>query len=195
MTETARDLENAAAEIERMANAVSLRDLKSSWESFLFRLERAWERTEREVQKQLGRDAQSWLSANSKLRRNDPLLRYLKQARNAEAHALASSVDADRIISIADRLGRPFSLNNVKVSVEGQALVIDLDSHDIGVDWTGRVEPSTPKLQSIVNRGQKFDPPARHLGNVIHDQHPVAVATHGLNFYKGAYASLGSLIW
>jgi hypothetical protein len=187
MIDTARDLELAAAEIERMADATTLSELKSSWESFLFRLERAWERTERTIQAKSGREAQSWLSANSKLRRNDPLLQYLKQARNAETHALSSSVESNRIISVADRFGRPFSLNNVNLSVEGKTLVIDLESYDI-------VEPSDPKLQCIVNRGKKYEPPTRHLGNHVRDMHPVAIANLGLNFYKGAYAALGPLL-
>lgn len=194
MLDTKRDLELAATEVEAMANATLLPDLKSSWESYLFRLERAWERTERAVQAKSGREAQSWLTANAKLRRTDPLLQYLKQARNAETHALSSSIDSNRIISISDRFGRPFNLNNIKISVEGQTLVIDLDSYDIGIDWRGEVEPQDPKLQTIVNRGKRYAPPHRHLGNTIIDQHPVAIATLGLNFYKGAYSALHPLL-
>lgn len=193
MLDTKRDLQLAAAEIEQMADARDLANLRSSWEIYLFRLERAWERTERAAQAKPGRDAQSWLSANAKLRRADPLLQYLKQARNAETHALASSVDSHKIISVSDRFGRPFSLNNVKVSVKGHTLVIDLDSNAIGIDWTAKAEPADPKLQRICCRGKWYEPPRRHLGNRINDQHPVAIATLGLNFYKGAFKALDPL--
>lgn len=194
MHDTQRDLKLAAADIEQMAVSTNFSDLKSSWETYLFRLERAWKRTERVVQAKSGRDAQSWLSANAKLRRTDPLLQYLKQARNAETHALASSLESEKIISISDRFGRPFSLNNVKVSVEDKALVIDLESNDIGIDWTATAQPTDPKLQRICCRGKWFDPPLRHLGNKIVDKHPVAIATLGLNFYKGAYGALHPLL-
>jgi hypothetical protein len=193
MIDTKRDLEVAAKDLEQMAMSTTLSTFKTSWESFLFRLERAWERTERFVQAKSGRDAQSWLTANAKLRRTDPLLQYLKQARNTETHAISPSVESDKVISISDRFGRPFSLNDVKLSVDGNTLVIDLGSHDIGIDWTGRVEPSDPKLQIIVNRRQRYEPPTRHLGNTIVSTHPVFIATLGLNFYKGAYAALDLL--
>jgi hypothetical protein len=163
MIDTKRDIDVAMRELEEMARATTLCELKTAWESFLFRVERAWERTERFVQQQSGGAAQSWLSTNAKLRRVDPLLQYLKQARNAETHAIASSVESDKVISITDRFGRPFIVNDVKLSVEGTTLVIDLNSLDIGIDWTGKVEPTNPKLQQIVVRGKKYDPPTRHL--------------------------------
>jgi hypothetical protein len=190
MIDTKRDIDVAMRELEEMARATTLCELKTAWESFLFRVERAWERTERFVQQQSGGAAQSWLSTNAKLRRVDPLLQYLKQARNAETHAIASSVESDKVISITDRFGRPFIVNDVKLSVEGTTLVIDLNSLDIGIDWTGKVEPTNPKLQQIVVRGKKYDPPTRHLGNRIESTHPVFIATLGINFYKGAYAAL-----
>lgn len=190
MQDTKRDLRLATAAIEEMAAATDLSDLKSCWETFLFRLERAWERTERTVKAMPGHDAQSWLSTNAKLRRSDPLLQYLKQARNAETHALAPSVDSNKVIAISDRFGRPFSLNNVQVSVEGRALVIELGSDDFGIDWTAKAEAAEPKLQRIYSRGKWYDPPRRHLGNKIIDEHPVAIATLGLNFYNGAYAAV-----
>lgn len=190
MHDTKRDLQLAAAAIEEMAAATAFSDLKSYWETFLFRLERAWERTERTVRAIPGRDAQSWLSTNAKLRRSDPLLQYLKQARNAETHALASSVDWNKIISISDRFGRPFSLNNVNVSLERGTLVIDLGCHDIGIDWNAKAEAAVPKLQRICNRGTWYDPPRRHLGNKISDEHPVSIAALGLNYYNGAYVAI-----
>ena len=100
----------------------------------------------------------------------------------------------DRVITLADRFGRPFSVRDVTVSLEGTTLTIDVTSHDIGIDWTGNLEPGDPYLQTIVNRGQRYEPPGRHLGNRLIDKHPVAVATRGLNFYKGAYAVLPSIL-
>ncbi|OEZ49268.1 hypothetical protein JAB1_24580 [Janthinobacterium sp. MP5059B] len=190
MSETNRDLREAASAIEEMASTTNLEDLKSAWEIYLFRIERAWERAERAIRVVPGKEAQSWLSANSKLRRADPLLQYLKQARNAETHAVASSVESDKFISISDRFGRPFNLNNVKISVEEQTLVIDLDSYDIGLDWTAKSGCADPKLQRICCRGTWYEPPRRHLGNIIEDEHPVAIAALGLNFYRGAFEAV-----
>lgn len=194
MHDTERDLALASVEIEKMANATLLPDLQSAWETFVFRLERAWDRTERAVRTVAGRDAQSWISVNSKLRRTDPLLVYLRQARNAETHAISTSISMDRVVSLSDRFGRPFSIRDVTISIVGKTLTIDVTSHDIGIDWTGNLEPGDPYLQTIVNRGKSYEPPGLHLGNRLVDRHPVAVATRGLNFYKGTYAVLPSIL-
>lgn len=194
MLDTERDLALAANEIEKMASATLLQDLQSAWETFVFRLERTWGRTERMVRAIPGRDAQSWISVNSKLRRTDPLLIYLKQARNAETHAVSTSIDMDRVVSLSDKFGRPFNLKDVSISLERKTLTIDVTSYDIGIDWQGGLEPGNPQLQTIVNRGQKYEPPDKHLGNRLVDKHPVAVATFGLNFYKGAYTAISPIL-
>lgn len=137
MIDTRRDINVATKELEAMADTTNLSDLKSGLGVFLFRIERSWARTERFVQQQAGGNAQSWLSATAKLRRADPLLQYLKQARNAETHAIASSVESVKVIS--DRFGHPFTLSDVRLSIQESTLVIDLESHDIGIDWTGEV--------------------------------------------------------
>lgn len=194
MHDTERDLALAADEIEKMANATLLSELQSAWETYVFRLERAWDRTERITRAVAGRDAQSWISVNSKLRRTDPLLVYLRQARNAETHAISTSIAMDRVLSLSDRFGRPFSIKDVTMSIRDKTLTIDVTSHDIGIEWAGKLEPGDPYLQAIVNRGKSYEPPGLHLGNRLVDRHPVAVATRGLNFYKGAYAVLPSIL-
>lgn len=176
-----------------MASATRLSDLKTAWESVLFRLERAWERTERAVSTSGGGVAQSWLSANAKLRRADPLLQYLKQARNAETHSLSSSVASNPLISITDRFGRPFTMDRVRVVVDGTTLKIELNSLEIGMEWQSRIGASDPKLQAIVARGIRYDPPRRHLGNRIDNDHPVFITTLGIDFYKGTFAALESV--
>jgi hypothetical protein len=188
--DTERDLDLASSEIEKMADSTLLEGLQSAWESFVFRLERAWVRTERVVQAQRGDMAQSWFSANTKLRRTDPLLVYLRQARNAETHAISTSIGADRIFSIADRYGRPFRAEDLTIELKDGVLSVNINSLDIGIEWTGKQEPADPYLQPIINRGKIYEPPARHLGNRLTNQHPVAVATLGLQFYRGAYAAL-----
>lgn len=188
-----RDIAVAERELAAMASATKLSDLKTAWESILFRLERAWERTERAVSKTGGGAAQSWLSINAKLRRADPLLQYLKQARNAETHSVSSSVASDTVISVTDRFGRSFAMDQVRVVIDGTTLKIELKSLDIGMEWQGRLAASDPKLQAIVVRGTRYNPPRRHLGNRILNDHPVFIATLGIDFYKGTFAALASV--
>lgn len=190
MFDTKRDIDTAARALDEMAAATNIADFRTAWETILLRLEQGWERAKRFCEQYPQSQTQSWLSTNSKLRKTDPLLQYLKQARNSEAHGLAASVDSEKLVSITDRYGRPFRLNGVKVTLKDGTLTINLQSDDIGVDWIGKVEASTPTLQSIVCRGKRYDPPHKHLGNKISNLHPVFVATLGIDFYKGAYAAL-----
>lgn len=184
------DLTLAARAIDRMADTTDMREFSSAWVDFLFRLERAWEVCQRLAKSTSGHDAQTWLSTMCSLRKKDPLLRYLKQARDAETHVIDATVDAPLRVSVNDRYGRPFRADAVNIGIEGKTLVLDIQSSDIGIDWTGAVVPTDPHLLRFKTRSGWYNPPRQHLGNSIVDMHPVAVAALGLHFYRAALSEL-----
>ena len=65
-------------------------DFEREWEDFLVRLDKAWKRANLASQG-LPRFSH-WTSRYSKLRKTDPLLKYLHQARNSSEHALQTGV-------------------------------------------------------------------------------------------------------
>jgi hypothetical protein len=184
------DVQFASEAVDRMAATTELQQFVGAWEEALFRLERSWEKAKGEADRAPGHAPKSWLKAMHALRKKDPLLLYLKQARNAETHVVSQTLDAPLRFTLQDRFGRPFHADRVDISVDGSTLVFDVQSRDIGLDWTGAVERADPRLVRFKTRGEWYNPPWLHLGVRLPDMHPVAVATLGVHFYRGAYDAL-----
>ena len=113
-------------------------EYEKAWRSFLHRIERVWTKTQAAVHR-LPR-WQKIESEISHIRKTDPLLNYLQQARNVEEHSiqeLATDWDA--------------KLTAVQVGTEVQ------------LSW----QPWDRPLLPVTNRGVKFDPPRIHLGQSI----------------------------
>lgn len=87
-----KDLNRAQEFLEEMADATTFTEYENAWLDFLYRLERVWELTKLRYQ------AEHWFSkvygSYAKLRKKDPLLKYLKHARNAETHTIQGTLDS-----------------------------------------------------------------------------------------------------
>lgn len=135
-----------------------------------------------------------WLGAKKQIRKSDPLLQYMFEARNDDEHGLGSSVAlrpelheigvAGPGFSSLIRLdGGPFS--NVVIAGSGTAVafsggppppglrVTPLDGKPVQVRRT----PATTILVPVNARGDRtYDPPTHHFGQQLHDTSPIAVA-------------------
>ena len=177
-----RDLQIAASEIEKMKQTDSFDLFRESWENFLFRLERSWELTERKLRKNKG--FQKWYKPYSLLRKKDPLLIFLKQARNSEMHSISATVSKPLKLILEDKTGRGLTLNSISSKLKNGTLTIDIDTHDLFPDVDGSIVPTDPELIKIKNRGKWYHPPWSHLKAKINNLHPVAIAELGHNFYS-----------
>ena len=189
---TDKDIKIAKFAIEAMSETTNFEDFEKNWQDFLFRIERAWESANNHA-KLSGGKTQQWLSNNSALRRKDPLLRFLKHARDAETHAVSATIDRSVQISLADRLGKRFALDSVSVSLEDGVLTLDVKSPNKNIDWTPSLLPGDPYLTKFKTRGQWYNPPTHHLNEKIENFHPVAIAILGLEFYKKEFIVLFDL--
>ncbi|WP_421706394.1 hypothetical protein [Alloalcanivorax xenomutans] len=185
-----KDLDIANKAIDCMKSTTSFSDFQESWENFLFRIERAWEVTERTLKSKKG--FQQWYKPYAELRKKDPLLVFLRQARNAEMHSLSPTVTKPLAMEVVDKSGRGFHLNSVSSRLENGTLTIDLDSPDILLNLDTRIMPADPEVVRFKNRGKWYNPPWQHLRERIRDLHPVALAELGLVFYR-AYVNEAEL--
>lgn len=137
-------------------------EYEKAWRSFLHRIERVWTKTQAAAHRMPG--WQKIESEVSRLRKTDPLLNYLQQARNVEEHSiqeLATDWDA--------------KLTAVQFGTEVQ------------LSW----QPWDRPLLPVTNRGVKFDPPRIHLGKSIEPllgkgkAETRVVAELALRFYVG----------
>ncbi|KAF0806048.1 hypothetical protein A6D6_01866 [Alcanivorax xiamenensis] len=177
-----KDLDIAGKAIDCMKSTTSFSEFKENWENFLFRIERSWEFTEITLKSKKG--FQQWHKPYTDLRKKDPLLLFLRQARNAEMHSVTPTVTKPLTMEVVDKSGRGFHLNSVSSRLENGTLTIDLDSPDILLDLDTRIMPADPEVVRFKNRGKWYNPPWQHLRERIRDLHPVGLAELGLVFYR-----------
>lgn len=185
-----KDLDIANKAIDCMKYTTDFSEFQESWENFLFRIERAWEFTERTLKSKQG--FQQWHKPYTDLRKKDSLLVFLRQARNAEMHSVSPTVTKPLKMAVVDKSGRGFQLNSISSRLENGTLTIDLDSPDILLDLDTRILPTDPEVVRFKNRGKWYNPPWEHLRERIRDLHPVALAELGLVFYR-AYVNEAEL--
>jgi len=178
-----KDLEIAGRAIDEMRSTTSFLEFEEYWENFLFRIERAWEGTERAVRGKPG--YQQWHNPNAKLRKQDPLLTFLKQARNSAMHSVSDTVTKPLKFQVVEKSGRDFVINGISTTFENGVLTIDIDSPELFPNLDAKMLPTDPKLVRIKNRGKWFNPPKEHLGNKLKNLHPVSIAHLGLDYYSG----------
>lgn len=146
--------------------------------------------------------SRQWFGAKKQVRKNDPLLQYLYEARNDDEHGLGSSVElaperheigvARSGHSNAVRLeGETFQ--NVVVSGCATAVVFEgappapdlsvtsLDDKPILIKRT----PATAVLVEITARGnRKYPPPKSHLGNTLTEPSPLSIAQLAVSYLE-----------
>jgi len=177
-----KDLEIAEKAIEIMKVTTNFPEFQENWENYLFRIERAWELTERKLRNKKG--FQQWHDPYTKLRKKDSLLVFLKQARNSEMHSVSPTVSKPLKMLVHEKTGRGFQLGSISSKLENGTLTINLDSPDILLDMGAKLIPTNPEVIRFKNRGKWYNPPWEHLKIRIEDVHPVTLAMLGLDFYK-----------
>ena len=134
------------------------------WRDFLGRIERFWMKTEAATQHLPG-----WQALKSDVeqhRKNDPVLLYLKHARNADEH------------SVQD-LAHEWDAKLVAFQIENR----------IHASW----QPWDRPLLPVNNRGVVYQPPRMHLGQTIEPllgqgkPEPIVVAELAMVFYLSVF--------
>src|SRR3989344_582778 len=177
-----RDLDIAETAIAKMSVATTLSEFQPAWQDFLFRIERAWEMTERQLRGRAG--FQQWNKRYSALRKKDPLLHFLSQARHAETHGISDTVGKPLELQLRDKYGRKFDFRGSRGEIKDDVLTIDLQSQHPAEDFDVSVVPTKPVLVRFINRGKWYNPPTSHLESRLTDIHPVEAARLGLAFYR-----------
>lgn len=171
------ELRAAANAIASMKTAKSFDEFESSWRTFLNCLEKAWIKTERCCQPMRAK-FQPWQGQYHRLRKKDMLLRYLKQARDADNHSIQDVAKVEpghRAIRFANPKGGYIKHMEIRggdiVAYEGDPIV---------------VETKLPQVLAVPvkNNGEWFNPPTSHLGQPVLTLHPAALAELALAFYQ-----------
>ena len=149
-----RELELAWESAEAMRNTGDYDTIEGNWRRVLNHLEKVWVKTERCCQP-FRTEFEPWQRPYRELRQSDPLLVYLKQARDADNH---SAQDVTYVIH-----------GTIRASAHQASILL----------WTG----PEPVVGPVTNRGNTYEPPDHHLGQELGTRDPRLLAVHGCNFY------------
>jgi hypothetical protein len=171
------ELRSAAKAIETMKTARSLEDFEAEWRIFLNCLEKTWIKAERCCQPFRAK-FEPWQRQYYTLRKKDMLLRYLKQARDADNHSVQDVTKVEpghRAISFVNPRGGYIEHMELRgaeiVAYKGDPLIVE-------------DKPPEPVAVPVKNSGEWYNPPTSHLGKPIASRHPLVLAYAGLEFYE-----------
>ena len=170
------ELRAAARAIQDMDNATDLEIFEHHWKVFLSCIEKLWEKMEKACES--SSKFPPWQGKHRRTRKKDPLLRYLKQARNADNHSIQDlnyiNSGSFTVIHKDPRTG----ISGTKHITQDESLKYNQDELFINI-----FSPH-PEVLPVTNKGVRYDPPKIHLGERIDDLHPSTLAVLGLKFYS-----------
>lgn len=172
-----QSLQEAGQEMD--AFNIHWRDFLVQWKGTYTKLQQAAKQTPQEVQ---------WLGEINTIRRKDPLLRWLFEARNDEEHGVITSavhnpdlhgfyVEEDAVV---DRI--------TYSSAGGFPRLFKADGKEIATKAAGFIPAQSALLEVTEKDGKrKVPPPTSHLGKPI-DPKPLVAAEFGLEWLQQTYA-------
>lgn len=172
------ELKAAERSLASMRKAQDFAHFEEEWRSFLNHLEKVWVKTERECQ-HIQNKFQPWQGKYSRLRKKDMLLRYLKQARDADNHSIQEVVEHTPGQYSFTVPGGPGVVHIESLKMEGGRVTEYKGSHPA----TETLTPPKIEAVPVKNSGKWYNPPTIHMGLPIASHHPTYLAEQSLKFY------------
>jgi len=171
------ELDKALRSIDEMEGAATLDDFEEAWKSYLFRLERCFNKAYAHYKKSPKWDA--WWGKYKKIRASDDLLSYLRNARGAEEHTVEEIVGREAAgIGIKAAQGDYLHMHSMVFDAQGNATMHA--DRPIKIIFL----PEKMTLLPVLNRGLIYPVPASHLGNPIDMNNVTGIAKLGHSFYS-----------
>ena len=151
------ELAKAATALQAMEASEELQAFERHWEESLHRLERVWIKCK--AQYNSSSRWQGWSGLIVRLRRNYPLLSYLKNARDADQHTL-SAITARSPSELTLTAGGPQGRALIKrITINGNGQMAMQGDGVLNVVF----RPEHTRLLPVVNRGRTYPVPKSHL--------------------------------
>lgn len=161
-----------------MKSAQSFQEFESEWKNCLNAVEKIWVKAERACQ-HVRNEFQPWQGRFARERKKDPLLRYLKHARNVDQHSIQECMtrkQAERRLGPA--YGNTWHINHLEIR-NGEVVSYRGDKPLLVTDLPNRIE-----LLPVKDRTKWFNPPSMHKGQKLFWAAPVTIAELGLEYYR-----------
>ena len=151
-------------------------EFESQWRIFLNAIEKVWQKVEGCCQP-MRSSFQPWQGQYHALRKKDMLLRYVKQARDADNHSV-QDITAVQAGSRGFKFANPRGGYIKRMEIRGGEVV-----HYEGDPMIVEDHPPQPIAVRVKNHGEWFNPPSMHLGQPVASHHPVLLAELAYRFY------------
>lgn len=162
-----------------MRQSNNFEDFEDEWKTYLASIEKAWVKTERSCQ-HIRNKFQPWQGTFLRQRKKDPLLRYLKHARNSDHHSIQG---------LAEQMPGSF-----QAIVPGggftyiEKLVTGPDGRVVEYKGNKPIEitelPDRIELTRVKDGGNWYNAPTSHLGELLEWPDPFVVAELGIKYYE-----------
>lgn len=176
LSHSEKELRQAEAAVRQMRQARNAGEFEGAWKEYLHRVERVWNKSHRAYQDGA---YEPWRGTYAEARRTDPLLRYLKQARDADEHTVEPIITREPGgVAIGAVTAGPVYVEEMTIS-DG---VVRIKNAQPGLAIT--VVPGRWRLLPAASRGVATPPPTEHAGRPLGGTDPVSVADMGLAYYR-----------
>lgn len=174
-----RELKAAETAIERMAKSESIEDLEDEWKSFLNSVEKCWVKTERACQP-FRNKFQPWQGKFSKERKKDPVLRYIKHARNSDQHTIQEAMQKTDASSSMYVEGGPGITHIERLTIRDGKLIEYRGNKPLVIENL----PNRVELLRVKDGSKWYNPPRSHKHIKLLWPAPLDVAVLGLEYYR-----------
>ena len=178
LKQSREELERAKKTVDKIKHSDSLDEYESLWKDFLHYLEKSWIKAERECQ-EFKNNFMPWQGKFKNLRKKDPLLRYLKNARDADVHSIqeitqkgTSRLTANFVNPTGGYIEKMVISNGVIEEYQGDPIIFNFS-------------PGFVKAKSFFNSNKLYDLPKYHRGEKVKNpDNPIELADLGIKFYS-----------
>jgi hypothetical protein len=139
-----------------MGNSETLEDIESGWSDFLTAAHRIYSKLEQGAK--VTEVSKHWFEKKKYQRKTDPFLRYIHHARNVDEHGL-TRVTEKTAGGLALGVGPGAWRFDGTLGPGGTMKITALGGQVPGVSKFVKVIPSKVRLQDVVDRGVKYEPP------------------------------------
>jgi hypothetical protein len=173
-----RRLEKATGCVKRMEDSRSFSEFESAWTDFLIALNSI--HAALELGAKTNPQSRQWYGGKKTMRRKDPLLSYLHQARNADEHGI-EPIAAHKPGGVKIGAGAQLSVIAKTVVNRGKA---SIKFHPIEGPGLVIIPPSAELIPVRNQFGNVFAPPTQHLRSILPDVSPLAIARIGFKYHE-----------
>lgn len=170
------EIYTAEQALQSMKLAKSFNEFERIWKIYLNCIEKCWLKVEGICQP-IRNNFEPWQGKFLNLRKKDMLLKYLKNARDADQHTI------QEVVEPITELRSIYALHNTHIKslrIDGGNITEYVGSKPLFTTNT----LAGVKLLRIKNRSDWYSPPTQHLGKCLEKNDPISIAQHGLEFYK-----------